>query len=323
MSTVYTQKIFSIEVLPLSGELENVVIRVQWEYRAKNGPHAAWTVHTTELDSVSDTTNFTPFGELTESQVLTWINAKENMVALKTNLDDELQAVIDAPSKAKLPPWEGIDDNLFAKTYVLVANNQVIWGPKRWDTFAINRALLQNSINEIVPNVVPIVPENEPTEINDTTHIYQVGSYDQMPPHDIFEELGEPTWDFSTGKAVAVRESKSISIESAKEIVAQTAEERLLYGNFYKDLHSEKEYIIYCMECGEVSLCYSTMSDSDTFVWRAVDNSKIEFTKSELELVLQKMSLHFQSSRSEFFNIMSQVETATTVDELKQIYFSL
>lgn len=323
MSTVYTQKIFSIEVIPNDGNLENVVIRVQWEYRARDGANAAWTVHTTELDSIADTENFVPFRELTEELVLGWITAKEDMVALKQALDTELQIVIDTPLKQKLPPWEALNENIFAKNYILVTNGEVIWGPKRWDTFAINRALLQNSINETVPNVVPMVPEDKPTQINDTTYIYQVDSVDQMPPHDIFEELGEPTWNFSTGKAVAVHEPKPIAIETAKELVIREVEERLLYGNFYKDLQSEKEYIISCIESGEVVLCYTTMNETDTFVWRSIDNSKIKFTKSELELVLQKMSLHFQSGRSSFFDIMSQVETATTIDELKQIYFSL
>lgn len=323
MNTVYTQKIFSVDVLPSDGELQNVVVRVKWEYRAKNGANAAWTVHTTDLDSITDIENFVPFDQLTEELVLSWINSKEDMIELKSKLDSDLQAVINTTTKEKLPPWEALDENIFAKNYVLVSNGEVIWGPKRWDTFAINRALLQKSINETVPNVVPIVPEDKPTQINDTTYIYQVDSYDQMPPHDVFEELGEPTWNFSTGKAVATREPKSIAIKTAKELVTLAAEERLLYGNFYKDFQSEKEYVISCIESGEVALCYTTMNETDTFVWRSIDNSKIEFTKSELELVLQKMSLHFQSSRSSFFDIMSQVETATTVVQLKQIYFSL
>lgn len=320
MSTVYTQKIFSIEVIPNDGDLENVVIRVQWEYRARDGANAAWTVHTTELDSIADTENFVSFSKLTEELVLGWITAKEDMVALKQALDTNLQAVINTPSKQKLPPWEALDENIFSKNYVLVSNGEVIWGPKRWDTFTINRVLLQNGINETVPNVVPIVPENEPTQIDDTTYIYQVSSYDQLPSYDIFEELDEPFWDFSTGKAVINRFVSEVSLEKSKQILSQEAKMKLLYSNFYIGTKNEKSFAINGAEIGEILVSYNNMSEDSTFVWRSTDDNKLEFNKEEVELFLTNATTYFQNNRLRYFDIVDSISSANSVQEVHNIY---
>lgn len=321
MSTVYTQKIFSIEVIPNDGNLENVVIRVQWEYRARNGANAAWTVHTTELDSIADIENFVPFSELTEELVLGWITAKENMVALNQALDTNLQAEIEKQSQAKIPPWEDIRDTVLTRDYVLVHNGQVILGPFRWNTGLINQTLQNNNIAVTLSNIIAIIPENEPLVIDKNTFIYRIGKIQQSESDPDFEQYtSDIVWNFSTGVANGTYKIQHMPLEQASEFVLSVARSKYLSDKLIELSVNSTQYILTEFDIQELQLHHSILNNDDTIDWIDFELNKVTLTKQQISDLLSLYSVALLERHTQFFITKSEIQLATTTEELKILF---
>lgn len=104
MSTTYTWNVNTMDVAPSADELTDVVKVIHWRLTATNGVHTAETYSTVSLDA-PDAENYTAFADLTEAQVISWVESKLNVEEMKTNLENQLAALANPPIVVKQGPW--------------------------------------------------------------------------------------------------------------------------------------------------------------------------------------------------------------------------
>jgi hypothetical protein len=311
----YTQKIYAVDILPEVDGLSNVIVRVKWEYRARKGTSAVCTVHTTDLDSVADTTNFVPFDQLTEELVLGWINSKEDMSALKASIDSLLESELTKIDQQKIPPWENTSDNIFTRQYVLVNDDTVLWGPARWNTNEINNALHNNGFLHTLPNIIPIIPENAPLEIETNLKIYRV--LIEIEDDFLFNHFERNfNWDFSGNIAIYKSPIREL-IEYKKVLLdyAMSACENCSHTITYEN----REYEINCSCFKLYKNYYEIMSNNETREILSNDGLQT-LNKVQLGEIFTLLYAEIEKQIFETANHIQQINDATTLDQLKIIY---
>jgi hypothetical protein len=73
------------------GELSNVIETVHWRYQATDGEHTADVYGSVGLEAPDD--NFKPFEQLTEADVISWLESKLDVEAMQSGLDAQLDAI--------------------------------------------------------------------------------------------------------------------------------------------------------------------------------------------------------------------------------------
>lgn len=316
--TVYSKKIFSVEVLPKDGGLENVVIRVQWEFQARNFTHYAVTVHRTELSPVSDTGNFVPFHELTENMVLGWIESRVDTAALQAELDALILTEMQKPEVQKNPPWFDPNDNILTKLYVVVKDGDVIWGPARWNAALINAALSAAGVKETLPNAMAVIPENAPTIINDITSAYQVHSLgheeynpfvERLTPNFLFEEF--------SGKAIVTQKKEAIDLEQAKQEIALNLQEKYLDNvKFKKDISSDDVLIIPHSEISELAGLLVVSNSEDTFEFRTENNTLVSYNQDQFFDLVKECLEYYKNEKAVLNSRLIKVSQCESADEI-------
>lgn len=115
MSAVW--KVEGLEVIPSFEGKSEVVKVVHWRATAKRNSEGASSLHATAygsaLLSVADLSEFTPFDELTEAQVVAWVKDRINAGAapggtvaqIESSLETQLDELENPPIQAVPPPW--------------------------------------------------------------------------------------------------------------------------------------------------------------------------------------------------------------------------
>jgi hypothetical protein len=104
MSVSYTWKIVSLETAPSEGELTDVVKSVTWRLEATDGVNNTESVSIVRFDGV-DPSNFTQFNDLSETQVINWIEQNVDVDAFKSYLQKRLHEIANPPVVSRAPPW--------------------------------------------------------------------------------------------------------------------------------------------------------------------------------------------------------------------------
>jgi hypothetical protein len=73
------------------GELSNIIETVHWRYQATDGEHTADVYGSAGLEAPDD--NFKPFEEVTEADVIAWLEAKLDVEAMQEGLSNQLDAI--------------------------------------------------------------------------------------------------------------------------------------------------------------------------------------------------------------------------------------
>ena len=73
------------------GELSNIIETVHWRYQATDGEHTADVYGSVGLEAPDD--NFKPFEQVTEADVIAWLEAKLDVEAMQSGLDAQLDAI--------------------------------------------------------------------------------------------------------------------------------------------------------------------------------------------------------------------------------------
>jgi hypothetical protein len=74
------------------GELSNVIETVHWRYQATDGEHTADVYGSVGLEA-PDAESFKPFEEVTEADVIAWLEAKLDVEAMQEGLSNQLDAI--------------------------------------------------------------------------------------------------------------------------------------------------------------------------------------------------------------------------------------
>jgi hypothetical protein len=73
------------------GELSNIIETVHYRYQATDGEHTADVYGSVGLEAPDD--NFKPFEEVTEADVIAWLESKLDVEAMQSGLDAQLDAI--------------------------------------------------------------------------------------------------------------------------------------------------------------------------------------------------------------------------------------
>ena len=72
--------------------LKDCIHNVHWSYEATDGTNNATSIGVESLEAPSEEV-FTPFDELSEDDVVAWLEDKMDLDSLKANLDDQLDKI--------------------------------------------------------------------------------------------------------------------------------------------------------------------------------------------------------------------------------------
>jgi hypothetical protein len=74
------------------GELSNIIETVHWRYQATSGEHTADVYGSVGLEA-PDAESFKPFEEVTEADVIAWLESKLDVETMQSGLDAQLDAI--------------------------------------------------------------------------------------------------------------------------------------------------------------------------------------------------------------------------------------
>jgi hypothetical protein len=310
----YTQKIFAVDTTDTQ-DFEQVVVRVHWEQRAKQDTHFAVANRVTEL-SKPDAESFVNFDQLTEQQVMQWVQQDPLFEQQQQEITEQLSAQ-QSDTINRAPPWEDVNDTVFSRSYLVTIDGKVVWGPNTWNTFSINQALWQNGIYKSIPNLVAAIPETEPLVVGDAS-VYRA-RLDIDPPQDpVVHDISEVIWDFSSGIAVPTQTATVKSLEDLKQSVISWIVSVRMSTPHQNVLQSQQ----YAQRTDMLLLASTTQSGQSVQIMDS-EHNPITITHEQIMQQLEDMSRAHLDTQSELANLIHSVRTAQTVQEVTDIYESL
>lgn len=105
MAVTYTLRIDQLVVRAQVNNLSDVVERVEWTLIAVDGDRSTADIGATPIPLADGP--ITPFAELSNAQVVAWIEAADadTLAALRVQQAARL-AIVEPPIEAKPPPWQ-------------------------------------------------------------------------------------------------------------------------------------------------------------------------------------------------------------------------
>ena len=104
MAVIYTWIINTLDTATTENGLNDVVKVVHWRLAAQDENIIVDSYSTIELDS-PDPLKFTPFNELTKTEVITWIESKLDVESIKAGLLSKIDKIKNPPIVARQSPW--------------------------------------------------------------------------------------------------------------------------------------------------------------------------------------------------------------------------
>jgi hypothetical protein len=105
---IYEWKINQLECYPQHEGQTDVVFVVHWDRLASDGAGRDARVYGSQSVTLDPDAPFTPFANLTESQVIGWLEAAfgdEQLASQKTTLDKQIENQINPPILKPPLPW--------------------------------------------------------------------------------------------------------------------------------------------------------------------------------------------------------------------------
>lgn len=107
MPNTYTWVISQLDCYPQQDDHTDVVFTVHWRRQATDGTHTA-DVYGTQSVTLAPDAPFTPYADLTEAQVIGWLEeafGAEELAAQVAALDKQIENQINPPVVSPPLPW--------------------------------------------------------------------------------------------------------------------------------------------------------------------------------------------------------------------------
>jgi hypothetical protein len=104
----YTWQVEALEVYPTYQTVTNAVYNVHWRLIADDGASHTASDYGSQRCGTIDVNNFTPFDNLTLSQVQSWLEEKlgaNQISVIKAQLNQQIANQITPPTASLPPPW--------------------------------------------------------------------------------------------------------------------------------------------------------------------------------------------------------------------------
>ena len=113
MAITYELSIKNMDAAPTEGDLQDVVKIIHWMYIGKetvNGEDLYGdAIGAVEMNAPSSD-SFTSFADLTEEQVKGWVQSQIDEVAIKADINSQIESQKNPPVVIKKNPWSGEDE---------------------------------------------------------------------------------------------------------------------------------------------------------------------------------------------------------------------
>ena len=113
MAITYELLIKNMDAAPTEGDLEDVVKIIHWMYIGKETvddyDYFGDAMGAVEMNAPSSD-SFTSFADLTEEQVKGWVQSQIDEVAIKADINSQIESQKNPPVVIKKNPWSGEDE---------------------------------------------------------------------------------------------------------------------------------------------------------------------------------------------------------------------
>jgi hypothetical protein len=104
MAITYTWNVNTMDAAPSEDGLTDVVKVIHWRLTATDGTYTADAYSTVSLGA-PDPAHFTNFNDLTEAEVISWVESKLDVDAVKAGLVNQLANLANPPIVTLQGPW--------------------------------------------------------------------------------------------------------------------------------------------------------------------------------------------------------------------------
>lgn len=330
----YNREILSLYVQPKNDSLNNIVKRVTWRYRAKDEANFA-DVYKETYFTTTNPNNFIDYQDLTQDVVFGWIDAVDDVESVKDEVTQKLIGAKNPSMLEKKIPWDFVGKYSGNEEYLIVFDDQPndpekIWGPMQWNSDRANNGLKKRGVHEyefptdVLMYQKELLPIDVPTIVNDRVKIYRVEYTEQPTLNDLFQYHEGLTWVVDSGKAVGTYFVLDRSLDKTKEMMQ----------NILSNKSFQKQIGGMDLTLDGVSVRVNTdlvsrvnlsqrwmhMSDTNDVIKHKVNNELWkEMNKDQAGELLRHIHEHVSGVLNWEYDVFSQIDSATSVAELKVI----
>jgi len=105
MTNTYTWSYPQLDVKPTEDTYADVVYVVHWIMTADNGAGVTAQSYGTCNIALDPAEPFTPYADLTEAEVTSWVEAVLDVPSIQAGLDTTINNIVNPPIVPMAPPW--------------------------------------------------------------------------------------------------------------------------------------------------------------------------------------------------------------------------
>jgi hypothetical protein len=292
----YKWEVLSLYTKPSLNGLDNVVRRVTWRYQITDGGNYGEIYQDTYLPDPTDSNTYIAYSNLSEETILGWIQSIEDVPALQAELQVRLEKSKNPDSVENKLPWI-LEDRYKPREdkYVMVFNDEAVYGPVHWDSDSMNASLEACGHPRSMPEDIlafrkGIVPYDKPLIVSSTLRIYKANLLNDQPAENPFYDNGHIVWDFSGDIAVGTYQSIEKPIiygyDYVKLVIAGWIQQmhdtsiKININNVDMMFYSQLPYRL------ELGFKINTMDDTSTCAWKSGDGQWFTASKANLIQIL-------------------------------------
>jgi hypothetical protein len=322
----YKWEVLSLYTRPSLNGLEDVVRRVTWRYQATDGGNYGEIYQDTYLPDPSDTDTYIAYPNLSEETILSWVQSIEDVPALQAELQLRLEKSKNPDIIENKLPWI-LEDRYKPREdkYVMVFNDEAVYGPVHWHSDGMNASLEACGYPRSMPDDIlafrkGIVPYDKPLIIGGNLRIYKVNLLNDQPTESPFYDNGHIVWDFSSNIAVGTYESIEKDIDHGKNYVQMAITNceqqmtetpiKLNINNSDMWFNSQLPYRL------DMYYQLNKLNDTSTYEFKSMDGKWFSANKAKLIEILAVLDSRAEYARNWEREKTLLKEQASTIPEL-------
>jgi len=101
----YTWNIISLKAKPSLNGLQNVISEIKWEYTGTDEDNNTFSIEMPIQISDPNVEEFVPYGQVTESMVISWLENSLDVEAMQQAIEDKINKIKNPPLVSLPLPW--------------------------------------------------------------------------------------------------------------------------------------------------------------------------------------------------------------------------
>lgn len=324
----YNWEVLSLYSSIRENGLDDIIKRITYKVTAKRGNVAVDFFNDVNLP-FPDENNFIPFKDLTSEEVVNWIKSVVDIPQLESGLIAALDTAND-PSRVvpKAIPWDHESKHRTDSRYIILHNEEVVYGPVTWFSEAVNNKLKELQVNynfplDIIARRQGLVPLDQPIVLDEHTSVYRAELLNEQEHENMFTRNGEIIWDFTSGVAVGTFVAADRDLAEIKrsllQIIEQNRNNKELTG--LEVQIRDRELKIATGPLSRLNLLekFNLMNENDTCVWKFMENKWSVVNKEEV-LYMYDAIMDFVRNLTQWeYDKTMEINSAESVNQCKAI----